>query len=182
MLRILVIDPNDRISSALIDRGQLPINALQKPADTNDLIRKTRSAQYDVFIVNFSDQHGNEILITQWLRKNFEKTPILALARTGNITGRITLMNAGADICLEKPVHFDELIARIKSLVRRNSRMDDFDIHINDWIIKYPSIQIWHKGRLVEQLSDNETRNLVNQVGSLIKDRIWPPEGHKRQN
>lgn len=76
-------------------------------------------AQYDVVILDLSlpDEDGIDLL-TKWRRKKV-LTPVLILTARDAVPDRVSGLSRGADDYLIKPFDFDELVARLQSIIRR---------------------------------------------------------------
>jgi DNA-binding response OmpR family regulator len=76
---------------------------------------------YDVVVVDLSLPDGDGLdLLREWRESGFN-SPILILSARDAVEDRISGLNLGADDYLPKPFSVDELIARIRSLLRRHS-------------------------------------------------------------
>lgn len=58
--------------------------------------------------------------VLKWMRERFDSTPVLIITARGQLSERIKGLDSGADDYLIKPFEFDELLARIRALVRRS--------------------------------------------------------------
>lgn len=58
--------------------------------------------------------------LLKWMRERFDSTPVLIITARGQLSERIKGLDGGADDYLIKPFEFDELLARIRALVRRS--------------------------------------------------------------
>ena len=73
---------------------------------------------YDIILLNLPEMNGHEVL--KRLRANKVDTPILVLSGLANIEDKVRGLRYGADDYLTKPFHKDELVARIRAIVRRS--------------------------------------------------------------
>jgi DNA-binding response OmpR family regulator len=91
--------------------------------------------QYDVIILDrmLPDFEGTEVLKT--LRSKGLKTPVIFLTAKDSISDRIAGLDAGADDYLVKPFAFEELLARIRALLRRPH-------HTKDVILRYAELEL----------------------------------------
>ncbi|KEA63018.1 Two-component system response regulator QseB [Marinobacterium lacunae] len=80
-----------------------------------------RSSDFDVLVLDLGlpDQDGIELLRT--LRNNGQQLPVLILTARDGISERVKGLDTGADDFLAKPFDIDELMARLRALVRRSS-------------------------------------------------------------
>jgi DNA-binding response OmpR family regulator len=88
-------------------------------------VREARDAagesQFDVIILDLGLPDGSGLqLLTEWREKKLA-TPVLILSARHEVDDKITGLNLGADDYLTKPFSFGELLARLRSLVRRHS-------------------------------------------------------------
>ena len=73
------------------------------------------------------------------MRLSGDKTPVLLLTTLDSVDDRVTGLDVGADDYLVKPFHFDELLARIRAMIRRREgraenvmRSEDLVFDIDD--------------------------------------------------
>lgn len=78
------------------------------------------SGEYDAIILDIMMPKMNGIEVLQKLRSEGIKTPIMMLTAKGQKDDRITGFNAGADDYLPKPFEPDELICRVRAMLRRS--------------------------------------------------------------
>jgi DNA-binding response OmpR family regulator len=78
-------------------------------------------SKFDVIILDIGLPDGNGLqLLTEWREKNLA-TNVLILSARHEVDDKITGLNLGADDYLTKPFSFGELLARLRSLVRRRT-------------------------------------------------------------
>jgi len=82
---------------------------------------------YDVIILDIMIPYKNGIEVTKELRNFGIKTPILMLTALNSVDEKVNGLDAGADDYLVKPFDFKELLARIRSLLKRNA--DNFPLN-----------------------------------------------------
>ena len=78
---------------------------------------------YDIILLdlNLPDMSGFEVLRT--LRVSKVRTPILILSGLAEIENKVRTLGFGADDYMTKPFHKEELVARIRAIVRRSSML-----------------------------------------------------------
>lgn len=97
---------------------------------------KSEVNQYDCMVLDINLPDGNGFELLDELRNNEDKTPIIIVTARGNVDDRVKGLNLGADDYVPKPVDSNELIARIRALIRRNSNSALPVIRIGDLMVK----------------------------------------------
>ena len=123
------------------------------------------------------------LTICRRLRENGITPPILMLTAKDSIEDRVKGFEIGADDYLIKPFHFDELFARVKALIRRDSlirgsvlTIGDLEIDSNSRTVKRNGEKINLGAReytLLEALARNEGKPLSRET---IQYRVWNNE------
>jgi len=118
-MRILVVE-DDRKVAGFIEQG------LREEGYAVDLARDGEEAtmlahvnEYDVILLDVVLPKKNGFQVAMELRSEGRNTPILMLTSRDAVEDRVRGLDAGADDYLAKPFPFDELLARIRALVRR---------------------------------------------------------------
>lgn len=83
------------------------------------LIKKYKANDYDLIILDINVPGKNGIEVCKAIRELDKKTPIIMLTAFSEIEDKLTSFENGTDDYLVKPFHFDELFARVNSLLRR---------------------------------------------------------------
>ena len=115
------------------------------------------------------------------LRALGDRTPILMLTARHDVSNRVEGLDAGADDYLVKPFALDELLARIRALLRRSGASDGDDaLRLADLTLSPATRQV-HRGDREVQLTKTEfdllelllaNRRIV-LTRDVIMDRIW---------
>lgn len=90
------------------------------------------SEEFDLIILDIMLPKKNGISILKSIRKNKINTPVLLLTAKTSIDDRVVGLDAGADDYLPKPFAVPELLARVRSLLRRNSDAETTELKIAD--------------------------------------------------
>jgi len=120
-MRILIVEDERRL-------GQFIRNGLREAAYTAELATSCAAAEdalasgpFDAVILDITLPDGNGLdLLRRW-RAAGDETPVIILSARNQVEDRITGLNLGADDYLPKPFSFDELLARLRSLLRRQT-------------------------------------------------------------
>ena len=115
------------------------------------------------------------------LRRNQIRTPVIMLTARGQVHDRVAGLDAGADDYLCKPFAFEELLARLRAVVRREERTTDATrLQVADLVLDLKTHQVWRADTPIE-LTAREFSLLEflmrhpNQVltQAQIAERVW---------
>jgi DNA-binding response OmpR family regulator len=79
------------------------------------------NGQHDLAVLDLGLPHKNGMLLLRELRARQQKIPVLIVTARDAVEDRIAGLNAGADDYVLKPFDLDELIARIRAVLRRHA-------------------------------------------------------------
>ncbi|GEJ46591.1 response regulator transcription factor [Chryseobacterium sp. ON_d1] len=98
-------------------------------------LEKIISYEYDCILLDIMLPDGNGIDLLKEIKQMHKKDPVIILSAKDSVDDKVTGLEIGADDYLAKPFHLAELMARIKSVIRRNHQDGEN-------IIKYKNISI----------------------------------------
>ena len=122
-MRILLVEDDNRVAS-FVRRGLREEQyAVDMAADGEKAIFMCQTGEYDLIILDLMlpKKDGMEVLRT--LRGSKNGTPVLILTAKDKPKDKVEGLNAGADDYLTKPFGFEELLARVRALLRRRGDM-----------------------------------------------------------
>jgi two-component system, OmpR family, response regulator MprA len=127
MTRILVVDDDPKILNMLKRGLVLEGYEVETAAAGQEALRLARQNSPDLVVLDIMlpDPGPGGLEIARILRQN-GPLPILMLTAKDTVPDRIKGLEAGADDYLVKPFAFDELVARIKALIRRSVLNEEF--------------------------------------------------------
>jgi|JI9StandDraft_2_1071091.scaffolds.fasta_scaffold08447_4 two-component system response regulator QseB len=118
-MRLLLIEDNDRLAEflekALRDAGFAVDRAESCAAATASF----DASGFDAVILDLGLPDGDGLALLKSRRATGDRTPVLILTARDGLSDRVGGLNAGADDYLPKPFAMEELIARVKALLRR---------------------------------------------------------------
>ncbi len=94
-----------------------------------------RTNDYDLIVLDNVMPKKNGLEVCKDIRRDGKSVPILILSVKTETTTKVDLLNAGADDYLTKPFSLDELLARIKALLRRPKQIENEILQIDDLIL-----------------------------------------------
>ncbi|MEN9407128.1 MAG: two-component response regulator, YkoH [Candidatus Parcubacteria bacterium] len=118
-MRILVIEDEHKIANAIKQGLMQESYAVDVSYDGTGGYDLAVSEDYDVIILDRMLPGMEGAILCRRLRDEGKHTPILMLTAKGEIADRVEGLESGADDYLVKPFAFEELLARVRSLIRR---------------------------------------------------------------
>jgi DNA-binding response OmpR family regulator len=118
-MKILVVEDEHKIANALREGLEQESFAVDVAYDGGEGYRSAANDEYDLLILDVMLPGMTGLDIASQLRSNGNHTPILMLTAKDRTKDVVNGLNAGADDYLVKPFSFEELLARIRALLRR---------------------------------------------------------------
>jgi two-component system, OmpR family, response regulator MprA len=118
---ILIVDDEPAVLSSLSRALQLKGYHIGTAADGGEALALARDARYDAVVLDVMMPGIDGLEVCRRLRHAGDDTPILMLTARDAIGDRVAGLDAGADDYLVKPFALEELLARLRALLRRNT-------------------------------------------------------------
>ena len=121
MNRICLVEDEQKVASFIckgLEEHGFAVNVAATGAEAQKFIEE---ADFDVFILDIMLPDTNGIDLCRKIRLTNTQTPILMLSALDQVQNKVEGLQAGADDYLVKPFHFNELLARIEALLRRQN-------------------------------------------------------------
>lgn len=180
-MRLLLIEDEHKIANALKKALQRESYAVDVSYDGDDGYAMATTEPYDVMIIDrMIPGEYDGLAIVRELRASGNHTPILLLTALGSVADKTTGLDTGADDYLVKPFALEELLARVRALVRRPKAADPTilsagDLNLNTATFEVTrgdeTITLTHKEyALLEYLLRNQGRPLSKET---IISHVW---------
>ncbi|MDD3393988.1 MAG: response regulator transcription factor [Anaerotignum sp.] len=174
-MRILIAEDEEDLNEILVKRlknENYGVDSCFNGEDAWDFISLT---DYDAVVLDIMMPKLNGIEVLKRIRSKNMKTPVLLLTAKDSIEDRVTGLNCGADDYLIKPFAFDELLARIKVMIRRKTESVSNVYTLSDLTVDCDSHKV-RRGDVNINLSSKEFAILEymirNQGIVLSKEKI----------
>ncbi len=116
------LDLVDALSRVLASRGLAPVCC----ADGQEALALVRKRSFDVIVLDLSLPGMDGLEVLQRIPDAGMRVPVLVVTARGTPVERVQGLTVGADDYLTKPFDTEELVARIKALVRRSQGVEEF--------------------------------------------------------
>lgn len=179
-MRALIIDDEQNVRDLLAENLRSQCFAVDTASDGTEGSYLARTNTYDIIILDNMLPEKSGTMVCQEIRKTGHTTPILILSALSDTWRKVDLLNSGADDYMIKPFSFEELMARIRALMRRPNDIEGDVLMIDDLILdtKQQSVKREGKGiyltRKEFMLLEYLMRNLGNVLSrGMIMEHVW---------
>lgn len=118
-MRLLLVEDNDRLSEFL-EKGLADAGfAVDRAGTLAEAAASLDASRFDAVILDLGLPDGDGLTLLKSRRAGGDRTPMLILTARDGVSDRVGGLNAGADDYLVKPFAMEELVARVKALLRR---------------------------------------------------------------
>jgi two-component system, OmpR family, response regulator MprA len=189
-MNVLVADDDLAVREALHRALSLEGYDVATTTDGGETLEAVRAGGFDALVLDVGMPVLDGITVCKVIRAEQLRIPILMLTARTQTKDRVEGLDAGADDYLPKPFALDELLARLRALMRRVDDPAGDDRNTNDGALRMLTVadlkldpaarRVWRGGDVVE-LSKTEfdlLELLMRNTGivlehSVIYDRIW---------
>lgn len=149
-MKILVVDDEPDLLEQLRETLTNQKYDVDTADDGESALDKLFDNLYDLIILDIMLPLVDGLTILKEIRKAKIKTPVLMLTAKGTVEDKIKGLDYGADDYLEKPFAMAELMARIRSLLRRASDHRDPLLTVSDIALNTKTRQVIKSGKSLE--------------------------------
>lgn len=182
-MKVLIIEDDVEIASAIREGLEDAGYIVQIVRDGERGLRMAQNSRFGIIILDLMLPTLDGMEICRQLRESRNATPILMLSARDSLRDKVDGLELGADDYLGKPFQFEELLARIRALLRRDKVIKSAEIHIDDLIIDTSARTVFRGGKeivltqreytLLEALASREGQVLTRDT---IQHAIWTDE------
>lgn len=178
-MNILVVDDDPEIVSFL-KRGLIYEGySVDTAGDGTEALARAREMEPDLVILDIMMPGIDGVEVSKRLRQASD-VPILMLTAKGTVADKITGLDSGADDYLVKPFAFDELLARVRALLRRRQPREGEVLRFSDLSLDTATREVRRGNEVIEltaqefdllQLFMRHRRQVLHR--DRIYDRVW---------
>ena len=134
-MRVLLIEDNVKpaasLEVSLVQQGcSVDLAGTAEEGDEMAVVQK-----YGVIVLDVVLPDRDGVALCRELRRQKVATPILMLSVLDSLADKVAGLNAGADDYLTKPFHTEELMARLRSLLRRSQDIESVVLRAGDLVM-----------------------------------------------
>lgn len=179
-LRILLVEDEASAARMLAKGLREHGYAVDVSGDGEDALYRLSINDYDLVVLDVMLPRKNGLQVCREMRSSGSTLPVLMLTARDAVSDRVAGLDTGADDYLNKPFDFNELLARVRALLRRGPSLQTEIIKIADLIIDNQARRVRRAGRPVEltakefSLLDYLARNRDKVVNrTQIAEHVW---------
>ena len=179
-VEVLIVDDEpavvDALDRALVQEGY----AVASAGDGRAALERVARARPDAVILDVSMPQMSGLEVCRRMRANGDRTPVLMLTARDQVTDRVAGLDAGADDYLVKPFALEELLARLRALLRRTTPEDEGVLRFADLMLDPSTYEARRGDRVIEttrteylllELLMRHPRQVLTRA--TIFERVW---------
>ena len=179
-MRVLIVEDDEMIGQGLqtaLRRGGFAVDWMR---DATSAAGALRASTFDIVLLDLGLPHRDGIEVLRELRRRGDATPVIILTARDEVQHRVAGLDAGADDYIVKPFDVDELMARMRSVLRRAAGRGDPAIQHGDLRLD-PVTRTVERGGLAVAVSAHEyavLEALLQRPGAVLsrsqlEDRLY---------
>ena len=149
-MRILVAEDEVELNRLICRRLEDESWTVDGVYDGQSALDYLETGEYDVAVLDIMMPRLDGLTVLRRFREGGGNTPVLFLTARDAVEDRVTGLDSGADDYLVKPFSFQELLARIRVLIRRSGQSDSNQLRVDDLVLDLSSHRVWRAGVEIE--------------------------------
>ena len=169
-MRALIIEDESDLRQQIVDALREQGFAIDEAADGDEGLYLATTMPIDIAIIDLGLPGVDGLSVIRKLRAAECTYPVLILTARDSWQDKVNGLESGADDYLAKPFHIEEMLARVRALLRRSGGWSESQLHFEGLLIDTRTQQVW-VGQQSVALTAYEYRVLAYlavQAGSVI--------------
>ena len=165
-MKVLIIEDNSSIRNVLRMSLEAECFAVDEAEDGDHGSYLARTNDYDIIILDnvLPKKLGKQVC--KDIREAGKTMPVLLLSMKSDVLDKIDLLDSGADDYMTKPFSFEELLARMRALIRRPKNIEESILHIRNIALNRDRHEVEKSGKEI-----NLTRKEFSLLELLIQNK-----------
>lgn len=181
-MKVLIVEDNDVLRGNVKKYLEIKWNTVEDHSTYEGAVYKIMTNTYDIIILDLGlgSDEGDGVDICKEIREKWNSVPVLMLTARTLTPQKIIGLNSGADDYMTKPFDYEELIARLKAMVRRDHSLKWDKLTVNDITIYVDEMRVEQDGSDVplSKLEFNLLLHFVQNQGRVlskeeITEKVW---------
>lgn len=169
-MRVLVVEDDLGIAEVLKEGLEQEGYSVEVAWDGDEGLEKSLSGEYAVIILDIMLPGQDGLQVLEELRGEGKMTPVLVLTAKEAVADKVAGLDLGADDYVTKPFSLEELLARVRALIRRAEPDGTGILGVGDLVLDISRREVTRGGALVE-LTNREfevLRCLMERPGRVV--------------
>jgi DNA-binding response OmpR family regulator len=188
-MKILIVEDDEGAAEILQKALTAQQYLVELSANGQEGWELTEAFDYDLILLDVKLPKLDGITFCEQLREKGDRTPVVLLTAQDSSTNKIAGLDAGADDYVVKPYDVDELLARIRALLRRGGAplspvLEWGDLHLDpsncEVVYNGQPLHLTAKEYTLLELFLRNTHRIFSQ--SALIDRLWSMEEYPNEN
>ncbi len=145
-MRVLLVEDDDMIGASVRTALRQSGFAVDWVRDGDAADTTLASERFDVVLLDLGLPRRDGIELLRALRGRGDRTPVIVLSARDALASRVEGLDAGADDYLLKPFELDELLARMRAVMRRHDGRAASAVQVNDVVLDTATKQVSRAG------------------------------------
>jgi len=172
-MKILIIEDDNALADVLVRGLKEEQFAVDRAPDGDSGLSMALAGEYDCLILDIMLPGIDGVEVCRRLRREQYHVPIIMLTVKNEVADRVQALEAGADDYVAKPFSFDELLARIRAQIRRNSVFSGEELRHGDLELDAKTLTALRSG-VVTELTPKEYQLLsyfIRHSGRVVTEK-----------
>ena len=174
-MNILIVEDEKQLLDSMMTFLKESGMTCEKATNLAEAIDRINNSDYDCIVLDIGLPDGSGLKVINEMEQKENQTAIVIVSAKNSLDDRLIGLNFGADDYITKPFYMPELVARIKSVVRRRSFQEKNEIAFNELRVIPDEMQMYVNDKMVS-LTKKEHELLLylisNQNKVLTKESI----------
>ena len=174
-MRVLIIEDEHKIANALKRVFQQEHYAVDVCYDGEEGLAMGTNQPYDIMIIDLGLPKKDGLEVIKELRQQSVHAPVIVLTAKGSTSEKVAGLDAGADDYILKPFAMDEVLARVRALLRRPADQQTTVLEAEDLTLNTTTYEVKRGGKVIPLTSKEFSLLeylLRNKGRPLSKDEI----------